>query len=262
VPQRVAQGILAMKAIRSITPREAKAVWDSLKSPSARTVARAMTQAGRRVHHSTIARWCARDWRPMASGEHPVEAAREALDIAARLLTGDPGGGVEVLERYAKGNERFEGLTEQELLRRATRELLIAQIVVAEVFCLHAPMLPSVARGHAARHDTAGPRRPPRASGPAKLCRPAVAIGPDVFRDPVPRRRRGEVILGCRGWRGGARRPDDGARGRPSQFARAWANPPVTSAPSTRRAERAEARRTWTDHHARLLADPGAVLDQ
>jgi hypothetical protein len=29
VPQRVAQAILAMKAIRSITPREAKAVWDS-----------------------------------------------------------------------------------------------------------------------------------------------------------------------------------------------------------------------------------------
>jgi hypothetical protein len=94
VPQRVAQGILAMKAIRSITPREAKAVWDSLKSPSARTVARAMTQAGRRVHHSTIARWCSRNWRPVASGEHPIEAAREALDIAARLLTGDPEGGV------------------------------------------------------------------------------------------------------------------------------------------------------------------------
>jgi hypothetical protein len=77
----------------------------------------------------------------VAYGEHPIEAAREALDIAARLLTGDPGGGVEVLERYAKGNERFEGLTEHELLRRATRELLIAQIVVAEELCLHAPML-------------------------------------------------------------------------------------------------------------------------
>jgi hypothetical protein len=35
-------------------------------------------------------------------------------------------------ERYATGNERFDGLTEQELLRRATRELLIALIVVAE----------------------------------------------------------------------------------------------------------------------------------
>jgi hypothetical protein len=42
---------------------------------------------------------------------------------------------------YAKGNERFDGLTEQELLRRATREMLIALIVVAEVLRLHAHML-------------------------------------------------------------------------------------------------------------------------
>ncbi len=129
-----------MKAVRPITPREAKAVWDSLEHPSTRSVARALCQAGRPVHHSTIARWWARDWRPVASGGHPIEAAREALDIAARLLTGDPRGGVELLE-YGMGNERFDGLTEQELLRRATRELLIALIVVAEVFRLHAHML-------------------------------------------------------------------------------------------------------------------------
>jgi hypothetical protein len=61
------------------------------------------------------------------------------LDIAARLLTGDPRGGVERF--YGMGNERFDGLTEQELLRRATWELLIALIVVAEVLCLHAHML-------------------------------------------------------------------------------------------------------------------------
>jgi hypothetical protein len=78
----------------------------------------------------------------VAYGEHPIEAARQALDIAARLLTGDPGRGVELLERDAK-DERFEGLTEQELLRRATRLLLIAQIVVSEEFCLHAPILVS-----------------------------------------------------------------------------------------------------------------------
>jgi hypothetical protein len=75
----------------------------------------------------------------VASGGHPIEAAREALDIAARLLTGDPRGGVELLN--GMGNERFDGLTEQELLRRATRELLIALIVVAEVFRLPAHML-------------------------------------------------------------------------------------------------------------------------
>jgi hypothetical protein len=63
------------------------------------------------------------------------------LDIAARPLTGDPERGVEPLERHPKGDERFETLTEHELLRRATRELLIAQIVVGEELCLHAPRL-------------------------------------------------------------------------------------------------------------------------
>ena len=130
-----------MRSPKPVTPGEARAVWNTIKNPSARSVARALSQAGRRVHHSTIARWCVRGWGPVASGEHPIEAAREALDISARLLTGDPGGGVELLERAVKGNERFEGLTEHELLRRATRQLLIAQIVVAEVLCLHAPML-------------------------------------------------------------------------------------------------------------------------
>jgi hypothetical protein len=109
-----------MRSPKAVTPQEAMAVWSSIKNPSARSVARALSQAGRRVHHSTIARWCVRGWVPVASGEHPIEAAREALDIAARLLTGDPGGGVELLERYVKGNERFSGLTEHELLRRAT----------------------------------------------------------------------------------------------------------------------------------------------
>jgi hypothetical protein len=46
---------------------------------------------------------------------------RGFFKLRAGLLTGDPGGGVELLERAVKGNERFEGLTEHELLRRATR---------------------------------------------------------------------------------------------------------------------------------------------
>jgi hypothetical protein len=130
-----------MKSLKPVTPQKARAVWSSIPNPSARRVAKALSQAGRRVHHSTIARWCVRGWGPVAYGEHPIEAAREALDIAARLLTGDPGRGIDLLERHAKGNERFQGLTEHELLRRATRLLLIAQIVVSEELCLHAPIL-------------------------------------------------------------------------------------------------------------------------
>jgi hypothetical protein len=70
---------------------------------------------------------------PAAGGHSPPELPR--------LLTGDPGRGIDLLERHAKGNERFQGLTEHELLRRATRLLLIAQIVVSEELCLHAPIL-------------------------------------------------------------------------------------------------------------------------
>jgi hypothetical protein len=89
--QRFTEGILMMmKSMKSITPREAKAVWDSLKNPSARSVARAMTQAGRRIHNSTVSRWAAQGWRSVAHRPHPLDAARQVLDIAAGILTGAP----------------------------------------------------------------------------------------------------------------------------------------------------------------------------
>jgi hypothetical protein len=40
-----------------ITPQEAERVWKSQARPSARSVATAMTRAGRPVHFTTIARW-------------------------------------------------------------------------------------------------------------------------------------------------------------------------------------------------------------
>jgi hypothetical protein len=55
-----------MSVLRPVTPEEAKCVWVSIPNPSARRVAKALTQSGRRVHHSTIARWRAQDWRPVA----------------------------------------------------------------------------------------------------------------------------------------------------------------------------------------------------
>ena len=122
-----------MKAIRSITPREAKAVWDSLKNPSARSVARALAQTGRKVHHSTIARWCAGGWRPMAHRPHPVEAARQVLDIAAGILTGDPAAGTAILEKRPE-REHLDGLSDSDVLRRSARELCISTILVCNKF--------------------------------------------------------------------------------------------------------------------------------
>jgi hypothetical protein len=56
-----------------------------------------LTQSGRRVRHSTVARWRAQDWRPIADSLHPFEAARQRLDMAAGVLTGDPVAGLKVL---------------------------------------------------------------------------------------------------------------------------------------------------------------------
>ena len=108
-----------MNTPKPVTPGEAKIVWSTLRNPSARRVARVLSQAGRRVHHSTIARWRAEGWRSVLSGPHPVEAARQAVDVAARVLTGDPTAGPDVLERQAEEREKLENLTDRELLRRA-----------------------------------------------------------------------------------------------------------------------------------------------
>jgi hypothetical protein len=55
-----------MKSLKPVTPQEARAVWSSIPNPSVRRVASALTQAGRRVHPSTIARWHAAGWRSVA----------------------------------------------------------------------------------------------------------------------------------------------------------------------------------------------------
>jgi hypothetical protein len=121
-----------MGAMKPVTPDEAATVWRSIPNPSARRVARALTQAGRRVHFATVARWRAQGWRPVASGPHPIEAARDALEVAARLLTADPAIGAEVFLRQSKVSE-LESLTDGELLRRSIRELMIVQIVLCKI---------------------------------------------------------------------------------------------------------------------------------
>src|SRR5258706_1195390 len=84
-----------MSLLKPVTHEEAKRVWVSIPNPSARRVAKALIQSGRRVHHSTIARCRAQDWRPVANSLHPLDAARQAIDVAAGVLTGDhvAGGG-------------------------------------------------------------------------------------------------------------------------------------------------------------------------
>src|SRR5262249_27311610 len=133
VAPRRRYGGTIMRLPKPVTPEEAMAVWSSIKNPSARSVARALSQAGRRVHHSTIARWCARGWRPVADRSHPVEAARQALDLAAGVLTGNPAAGMKLLEGRPE-REQLDGLSDREVLRRSARELCISAILVCNEF--------------------------------------------------------------------------------------------------------------------------------
>src|SRR5882672_9379204 len=73
-----------------ITLQEAERVWKSQARPSARSVARALTQAGRPVHFTTVARWKRREWQVEAQLEHPLAAAMRMVDLAVPLLTRDP----------------------------------------------------------------------------------------------------------------------------------------------------------------------------
>jgi hypothetical protein len=93
----------------------------------------ALSQTGRKIHHSTIARWYAQGWRPLAHRTHPLEAARQALDLAAGVLTGDPGVGTKILERRPE-REQLDGLSDSEVLRRSARELCISTILACCAF--------------------------------------------------------------------------------------------------------------------------------
>jgi hypothetical protein len=103
-----------MRFPKPVTPAEAMAVWNTIKNPSDRRVARALSQTGREVHHSTIARRYARGWRPVAHEPHRLEGARQALDLAAGVLTGDPVGGMKNLgyrrmAKFVQDNEQRIG---------------------------------------------------------------------------------------------------------------------------------------------------------
>jgi hypothetical protein len=113
-----------MSLLKPVTPER---VWVNIPNPSARRVGKALTQSGRRVHHSTVARWRAQDWRPVAHSLHPLDAARQALDMAASVLTGDPVAGLKVLSDEDGAQQKLEGLSDRELLREASREMLIVR---------------------------------------------------------------------------------------------------------------------------------------
>src|SRR5260370_39095224 len=114
------------------TPELAKPVWGRQQSPSARSVARALTQSGRPVHFTTVNRWRAHDWRD-AKGQHPLDQARAALESALPLMTGDPASTIDDLVRSSPERQELEELSDGELLRKAAREVAMAVYLVTHM---------------------------------------------------------------------------------------------------------------------------------
>jgi hypothetical protein len=117
------------------TPDDARRVWEVQQRPSCRTVARALTLAGRPVHPVTVARWRARDWKPVKT-DHPLEIARSRLESVVPLVTGNAETTIQDLIDDPAHN-CFDSLSDGEVLRRATRELAIATTLVAKAIKDH-----------------------------------------------------------------------------------------------------------------------------
>jgi hypothetical protein len=73
---------MTMNLPKPVTPSEAKGVWARIPNPSARRVAKTFSQAGRRIHHSTIARWRSEGTVPPGH-RNPLEPAPSQRDACS-----------------------------------------------------------------------------------------------------------------------------------------------------------------------------------
>jgi hypothetical protein len=124
-----------------VTPSEARRVWDAQDRPSARSVARALTQSGRPVHFTTIARWKREGWRSVPVREHPLGLAMRAVDFAAPVLTGEPMTRAEGLVRDSHEISDLVHLSQAERLNRSIDESCRAAIALSKQMCVDANRL-------------------------------------------------------------------------------------------------------------------------
>ena len=109
-----------MGHLKRCTPALAKEVWQATPNPSTRRVATRLRQSGTRISHMTVARWRSQGWRQLQQEpQHPLEAARDHLDDAAPLLTGDPMSTTESITMESADRETLDQLSDDERLRRA-----------------------------------------------------------------------------------------------------------------------------------------------
>jgi hypothetical protein len=122
------------KTLPRLTPKLAKSVWNAQPRPSARRVATALRQAGHPIHYTTINRWRSQGWREVKQGEHPIHAARAALDSAVPILTGDPSTTAEDVIKDSEARPELEQLSDKQLLSAAARQALVTLTLVEQAF--------------------------------------------------------------------------------------------------------------------------------
>jgi hypothetical protein len=124
-----------------VTPAEAKAVWDRMDHPSSRRVATALTQSGRPVHFSTVARWKAEGWRSVQSGAHPLEMARRAIDDALPLLTGDATMNASDFLRTHPAAKNLKNAPAEQVLSMAMQQAATLHTLVSMELCCHPELI-------------------------------------------------------------------------------------------------------------------------
>jgi hypothetical protein len=90
---------------------------------------------GHVVSHEMVRRWRANGWRPLDREQHPLDAARAALDEAIPVLTRDP---LTTAESFIGASKTAEALSSLRCRTGHESQLAIAVIVVADAVTRHA----------------------------------------------------------------------------------------------------------------------------
>jgi hypothetical protein len=124
----------------AVTPTLAQQVWRACPTRAPAGWPRKSAKLAE-PPHETIRRWRTNGWRPLDREQHPLDAARAALDDAIPVLTSDPLTTAESFCAANKDDAPIDELSDAELIRRASRELASATVVVAQRLMLQ----PSIA---------------------------------------------------------------------------------------------------------------------
>jgi hypothetical protein len=131
-----------MVELRIPTPALAKKIWESMPNATTRRVAGKLRQSGFSISHMTVSRWRNRNWRPLErEPRHPLEAARALLDDAVPLLTGDAMSTWKSFVQESGEREALDELTDDEIQRRAAREIAIAVYVISKAVVRQAALV-------------------------------------------------------------------------------------------------------------------------